>query len=112
MRMMLLAILAALPALPAAAGAQIIDPTPPSTTTGAAKAVARTTATVTGTVDPNGSATGYHFEYGTTTAYGLQTPDEDAGEGDGDVAAEAPLAGLTPATTYHYRLVATNGNGT
>ena len=98
--------------LPAAAAGQIVDPSPPSVTTGAAKDVARTTATVTGTVDPNGSSTSYHFEYGTTTAYGLQTAAKDAGDGDGDVAVEIPVTGLTPGTTYHYRLVATNGNGT
>jgi hypothetical protein len=98
--------------LPAAAAAQIVDPSPPSVTTGAAKDVARTTATMTGTVDPNGSATSYHFEYGTTTAYGLQTAAKDAGDGDGDVTAEIPVSGLSPGTTYHYRLVATNGNGT
>jgi len=111
MRLILTLTLLAL-GLPATAGAQIVDPTPPSVTTGTARAVERTTATVTGTVNPNGSATTYHFEYGTTTAYGLNTPDKAAGEGDGDVAAEAQLAQLSPGTTYHYRLVATNGNGT
>jgi hypothetical protein len=99
-------------AAPALAAGQIVDPSPPSATTGAAKDVARTTATMTGTVDPNGAATSYSFEYGTTTAYGLQTGSKDAGDGDGDVAAEIPATGLSPGTTYHFRLVATNANGT
>jgi hypothetical protein len=80
-------------------------------TTGPAKDVTRTSATLTGTVDPNGTATTYHFEYGTTTAYGLQTADGDAGSGADPVAVEAAIANLTPQTTYHFRLVATNHDG-
>jgi hypothetical protein len=99
-------------ALPAAAGAQIVEPAPPGVTTGAAKDVTRTTATMTGAVDPNGKATSYHFEYGTTTAYGLQTAAKDAGDGDGEVTVEVPVGELSPGTTYHYRLVATNADGT
>jgi hypothetical protein len=99
-------------AAPTTAGAQIVDPAPPTVTTGAAMNIERTTATLTGTVDPNGSETTYRFEYGTTTAYGLQTADRDAGEGDGNVAVEVPVQNLSPGTTYHYRLIATNANGT
>jgi hypothetical protein len=75
-------------------------------TTGPANSITRDSATVTGTVDPNGTATTYHFEYGTTTAYGLRTPEADAGSGDDPVAVHAALANLTAQTTYHYRLVA------
>ena len=63
-------------------------------------------------MDPNGTATSYRFEYGTTTAYGLQTADKPAGEGADPVPASAPLEGLTPNTTYHFRIVATSGAGT
>jgi hypothetical protein len=97
-------------ALPATASAQA--PTPPGATTGAASTVGQTTATVAGTVDPNGTATTYHFEYGTSTSYGLETVEGSAGDGDGDVAVSASLSGLTTDTTYHYRLVATNPAGT
>ena len=97
---------------PAAAAAQVVDPAPPSATTGPARAVDRTAATLTGTVDPNGTATTYRFEYGTTTAYGLQTAERDAGAGADGAAVEAPLAVLTPGTTYHYRAVATSAAGT
>jgi ribosomal protein L34 len=62
-------------------------------------------------VDPNGSATTYHFEYGTTTAYGLTTPEGDAGDQDAAVPAEAQVSNLTPGTTYHFRVVATNEAG-
>ena len=96
-------------ALPAAASAQTGAP---AATTGAATAVERTTATLSGTVDANGAATAYRFEYGTTAAYGLQTAERPAGSGTEPVAVEAPIATLSPSTTYHYRLVATSAAGT
>jgi hypothetical protein len=88
--------------------------TPPVATTGSASSVLDTSATLNGTVDPNGSATSYHFEYGTTTAYGSQSPaaDADAGSGSSAVPVSTTLSGLFAATTYHFRLVATNAAGT
>jgi hypothetical protein len=83
----------------------------PLATTGPATSVTRTTATLTGTVDPNQTATTYHFEYGTTTAYGLTTPETTAGDGDDPVDVKADVKNLTAQTTYHYRLVATNTDG-
>jgi subtilase family serine protease len=81
----------------------------PSATTGAATSVGETSATLNGTVDPNGAATQYHFAYGTTTAYGSLSPAVDA-SGNG-TAVSADLTGLSAGTTYHYRLVATNAVG-
>jgi hypothetical protein len=83
----------------------------PTATTGPATNVSRAGATLTGTVDPNQVATNYHFEYGTTTDYGLRTPETSAGEGDQPVDVLAAVTGLTAQTTYHYRLVATNTDG-
>jgi hypothetical protein len=110
---LLLAPLAALSfALAPAAGAQVpVNPSPPSASTGPATAVGQTTATLTGTVDPHGSATTYHFEYGTSTGYGLSTTEASAGSGAGDVSVSVPVSGLTSDTTYHYRVVATNAAG-
>ena len=85
---------------------------PPTVTSQPATAITTTTAFANGTVDPRGAATTYHFEYGTTTAYGLSTASTDAGAGHGQVAASAQLIGLDPGTTYHFRLVATNAGGT
>src|SRR5205814_8890424 len=48
--------------------------TPPSVTTGSATAIGRTSATLNGTANPNGSATTANFEYGLTTSYGNTTP--------------------------------------
>ncbi|MEA2458813.1 MAG: hypothetical protein QOC95_1785, partial [Thermoleophilaceae bacterium] len=87
---------------------------PPAVTTGPATPVYATTATVTGTVNPEGQATTWQFQYGTTTAYGSLAPDP-AGTLPADTTdhgVSADLAGLTPSTTYHYRLVATNPSGT
>jgi hypothetical protein len=82
----------------------------PAVTTGPASAVSDQSATLSGSVDANGAPTSYHFEYGPTTAYGSATPPADAGSGL--AVAAATLGGLSPATTYHYRLVATNAGGT
>jgi hypothetical protein len=104
MRVAVLVLALLVPAAAVAAG-------PPSATTGAAKNVTQAAATVTGTVDPQGMATTYRFEYGTSTSYGLQTAEVDAGSGTGAVDASANLSGLTTDTTYHYRVVATNAAG-
>jgi hypothetical protein len=79
--------------------------------TGAATDVTQTTANLAGTVNPNGTNAGYLFQYGPTTAYGTSTPILAVGQGTADVAAAASLASLTPGTTYHYRLVASNAGG-
>lgn len=86
-------------------------PTPPVATSAAATNVALTTAAIPGTVDPNGAATTYHVEYGTTVSYGLTTPERSAGNGEDPVPVSVALSGLTNDTTYHYRVVATNAAG-
>jgi phosphodiesterase/alkaline phosphatase D-like protein len=96
---------------PLSAAGQAPNPQPPAATTGPAEAIGQTTATLTGTVDPHVSATTYSFEYGTSSAYGLQTAEQAAGDGDGAVTIKVPVEGLTHDTTYHYRLVATNAAG-
>jgi hypothetical protein len=83
-------------------------------TTGPATDVVETVATLAGTVDPNGAATSYRFEYGTDTSYGnsVPVPAGDAGSGSEPVEVAADVLGLQPDTTYHYRLVATGDGGT
>lgn len=109
MRRLTLLATAALLAPAGAAHAQ--NPAPPAVTTGAAQSVDRTAATLTATVDPNGAATTYRFEYGTSTAYGLVTAEATVPEGDAPVAVSARVTGLTEHTTYHYRVTATNAAG-
>ena len=87
-------------------------PSPPSVATGSPASVTESTATVTGTVNPNGRSTTYYFRYGTTTAYGLQTSPASAGAGKDTVAVHVTFYGLTANTTYHYQLLARNAAGT
>jgi hypothetical protein len=84
----------------------------PAATTGPVSAVGPTSATASGTVNPNGRSTSWHFEYGTTTSYGKRTSSKSAGSGNANIQVSGSLTGLAPGTTYHYRLVATNGDGT
>jgi hypothetical protein len=100
------AALAATLALPAAAQAA----TAPAVTTGGAANVAQQTVRLTGTVDPNGAATTFVFQYGATNTYGLVTPEQTIG-GDGKRTITADVSGLAPNTIYHFRLVAHNSVG-
>jgi hypothetical protein len=68
--------------------------------------------TLNAAVDANGVATNVTFEYGLTNAYGTTTAAQPIGSGTTDVAVSGSLSGLTPNTTYHYCVVAANGNGT
>src|SRR5690349_15440866 len=97
---------------PAAPAAPTLLGLGPAVTTGGLTTATDTSATVNGTVNPEGQDTTYHFEYGTTIAYGSQTPASDAGAGTTAVNVNAALGSLTPSTTYHYRLVGTNLTGT
>lgn len=83
----------------------------PTVSTGAASQLTNTSVRVNGTLNPKGQATTYFFQYGTTTGYGLQTRPVDAGSGTSNEAVHAVLGGLTPKTTYHYRLVAEDAGG-
>jgi DNA-binding beta-propeller fold protein YncE len=69
--------------------------------------------TLDGTVDAHGIAlTSCEFEYGTSTSYGSTAACEPSpGSSAGPVEVHANITGLTPLTTYHYRLVAGNANG-
>jgi hypothetical protein len=72
-----------------------------------------TSVTLNARINPNGESTSYQFEYGTTAAYGAVIPDPagDAGVGKASqIYSEIPV-GLEPDTTYHYRVSATNANG-
>jgi hypothetical protein len=74
--------------------------------------VTSSSAVVRGTVNPNDRDTRYRFEYGTTVAYGAQTPSASAGDGESAQPVSVTLTGLVPSTTYHFRLVASNDKGT
>jgi hypothetical protein len=83
----------------------------PAVSTGSPSAITATTATLDGSVTANNASASVVFEFGKTTAYGSQAP-ASAVAGLQSAAVAAQLTGLTPDTTYHYRLVATSSDGT
>lgn len=84
----------------------------PTVATGTHSNVGENSAVLHGTINPNGSATTYYFEWGLTTAYGVNSVAHSAGHGTKAVAVSTTATGLIPGTAYHYRLVATNAAGT
>jgi hypothetical protein len=98
----------------AASAVFIFDAVPiPDVTTDLASNVRPTSATLNGTVNPDGlPVTSCFFEYGTETSYGQSVPCAQApGSGTSSVAVSADLSGLQEGATYHFRLVAENANG-
>jgi hypothetical protein len=95
----------------------------PDVSTLAATEVAAISVTLNGEVNPDGtSVEACSFHYGTSTSYGTSTPClNELGEpvstatpltGTTLLKVHADVAGLSPATVYHFRLVAGNANGT
>jgi hypothetical protein len=83
---------------------------PPTVTTQAATGVGEKVATLNGTVNANGSASSYYFEYGTSKSYGSKTTEASAGSGSSPVEKSQSISGLSANTEYHYRIVALNEN--
>ncbi len=71
-------------------------------------------ATLNGTIDPGNALTSYHFEYGTSAAYGsiAPLPDLYVPVNEEDDAVTQAIVGLQPDTTYHFALVASSPGGT
>lgn len=109
-----LALLALLVAAPAAA-AQTTDPAgnplPPTATTEPTTDTGQAAATVRGRVTANGSATRVQFQYGTSTSYGQTSATQTLPASATTADVQARLERLTPSTTYHVRVVATNDAG-
>jgi kumamolisin len=97
-----------------ATGTLVINPIDATVTTGAASAITATSATLSATSDPETSDTTVYFQYGTTTAYGSTSNSANIGSGSTSVTTSQSITvpGLTTATVYHYRAVATNTAGT
>ncbi len=76
-----------------------------------AEDVLLTEATLKAEIDPEGGATTYRFEYGTSAAYGSETEELAVGSDSSVHTVIRFLEGLTPGTEYHYRVVATSAAG-
>jgi beta-mannanase len=86
----------------------------PLASVSAATSVTSTTATINGSVNPEGLATTYQFGYGTSANYNEFSPASpaSAGSGTSNEAESATITGLTPSTTYHFAIEAINSDGT
>jgi hypothetical protein len=85
----------------------------PSVETKAATSIASTGVTLNGAVNPEGAETKYYFEYGLEKEkYTHKTAEISAGFYRSKLEESAVVTGLTPGTTYHFRIVATNADGT
>jgi hypothetical protein len=87
-------------------------PGPPGALTEPASSITSSSATLNGLVNPDGVATSYYFEYGTSTGYGKKTPTQSAGAGTANVAVSAAITQLKPGTVIHFQLIATSSAGT
>ncbi|HXR30014.1 MAG TPA: hypothetical protein VN752_02595, partial [Solirubrobacterales bacterium] len=86
----------------------------PDPITNPASGITQTVATLNASINPSGYATTYQFEYGKTTAYGTSVPipAKEIGSGGAPVSVSQSISGLTTGTTYHFRVAATNKEGT
>ena len=84
----------------------------PQAETGAYTELTSTTATVTGTVDPDGLPASYTFELGAYEGANTQYATiftGPAGTGTASTQETLPITGLQPGTTYAYRITVTSG---
>ena len=86
---------------------------PPTVATGAASNINATSAELNGTVNANNRLTSVTFEYGPDTGYGrIIEADPSTVTGSENTNVSAAISNLTPNTTYHFRIVAMNADGT
>jgi hypothetical protein len=84
----------------------------PSAESKAARLILNHTATLIGTVNPNGAETVVTFEYGVTASYGSSiVAKESPLYFDTARSVSADIINLDSLTTYHYRIKAENGKG-
>lgn len=88
------------------------DAEAPTIASKAESGITQLAAAIAANVTPNGAATTVSLQYGTTTSYGTTVQLGTLAAGLDAVEVTAALSGLTPNTTYHYRIVAVNSAGT
>jgi hypothetical protein len=84
---------------------------PPVVTSNPATLIASFSARLNGSLNPHGLPTTFHFQYGTTTSYGLTTPPQSR-SGNTFQNVSANISSLMANRVYHFRIVATNSGGT
>jgi hypothetical protein len=93
------------------AALSFVTPTLPSALTQPPSGITASSATMNGTVNPNGFGTTAYFEWGPSVAYGNFTAAVGVGGGNTGVPVTNALSGLSSGASYHYRVVATNTFG-
>jgi plastocyanin len=89
----------------------VMSATPTAVATNPATNVTNSSATLNGTVNPNGLITAVHFDYGTTSSYGSSSAIQNY-QGNTTQNVTVNLSGLLGGTTYHFRIVASSAAGT
>lgn len=92
------------------------SPASPEVSTRNATSIGSSSATLRGSVDPNGAETTYWFEYSTDSLLGSvlvrSTEHKSAGAGMNPLQVDADISGLNSNTDYFFRIVAQNNQGT
>ncbi len=109
----LLVVLAAIGAFEMYSAVAAVALSPPTVVTEPPSSVTQSSTVLNATVNPNGIAVeDCHFEYGTSTSYGFNVACSTLpGSGTSPIAVSASLPGLSAATTYHLRIVASSAGG-
>lgn len=94
------------------AGFQVRDISAPLVTTLPATTITSNAAVLNATVDPNNTAAKAYFQFGTTTNYGSFTVTNNLTATNIALAVSNSISGLSPGTTYHFRVVGTSSLGT
>jgi hypothetical protein len=93
-------------------GALAASPPPqPVVFTGGVTSLTPTSVILLGVLNAKAEPANYRFQYGTTKAYGVQTPLQPGGRSPATIHVNQPIGGLTPNTLYHYRIVAYGARG-
>jgi Domain of unknown function DUF11 len=84
----------------------------PVVITGVASQVTKSSAKLSGIVNPAGLATTYSIQYGTSKKYGKTAKGKTLAAGTSAKGIVISVKGLKAGKTYHFRIVATNAIGT
>lgn len=87
-------------------------PLPPQAATNGPASISSNSAVLNGSINPNNVYTSFWFEFGLTQSLGKKTSIQPVGAGNQWQLVSGNLTGLQLNTTYYYRVVAQNSQGT